>query len=933
MQYINPFDLLGITTENLSDVNSYSINKSKRQLIAEIELSDTNTIIHDGIELNKGDCIKIIDELDNKDSKEFHFFIYQNKLLKEFLTSGNLYFFEYYKTESIYNLPEFIDFISPYFSEQLDKALLECYKDGKLYSLKKILSIKPIVNALYYEKCFKTIYSYIKEIDNVIKTIISEISSGKSSFINKQFVGLDLLIIEKVNIDLLNLLPSYFQNLRNQLAMSIRNLARDINNKPFEYFEPAFRIIEVAYNISIDALTKQTISKGYFVIKKNYEEEVSKQEATQRENENRRIITKWTEKENQIEHITKEIIEGNSKFISANFLSLDILILQIVQPYDLNLLTKNFQGLRNRIAENIRALAKAVNNEPYHNYKVAFDIIDIAKNIIVEEKISWDIDNTYQIIQNNLEKQIGIKKQQNTTPSWEKQLENANEVKLNNEWLKIIETLKTIEKNARNQSSFSKNSNILTLDSLIRITVDVSLLNSFSSEFDNIRKNVAEVIMNIAKIVNSEPLQNHNIALKIISIAYNINTIGLTNLLITDLKENIEEQISNTQKQNTTHKAFDTDNHKENNNPISDFILNSYKQLIKVISEKTIVFNLFIIIFLGFLIWALTDETIQTISLVVLSIKLAYKMLVNYAINHSDTLDNEKENKTKEFIFFTLVCIVGFFIYQFAVFYITYNLLIWGYRLYCRLRSKIFKKNRDITIAFISIAFLITLLLWTNNTLQNTTSVTSNKTTVNQPIVVNSTNNSNYQNPSADNTSGYSSSNNTNTPSEPITETAQQPIYSYPSMANGNIKGCSNIQPQYDKNLKNRLVVSSGSNADAAVKMIDYSTDKSIRYVYIHKNTTYTIRNIPEGRYYLKIAYGDYWAIKQGESICEGRFTTHTVFEKGKDILDYNLRLDSEGSTQVPSYSLKLNVIFHDNDLQMKKFRTNNISEKEFYNE
>ncbi len=406
MQYINPFDLLGITTDNLSDVNSYSINKSKRQLIAEIELSDTNTIIHDGVELNKGDCIKIIDELDNKDSKEFHFFIYGNLALKKFLTTGDIGFFENFQTESIYNLPEFLDFISPYFTQQYDKTFLDNYKQANQNTLIKLLANKPIVNALHYEKCYKSTYSYIKEIDNEIKNIISEISSGKSSFINIQFVGLDKLIVEKINIDLLNLLPSYFQSLRNQLAMSIRNLARDINNKPFEYFEPAFRIIEVAYNISIDALTKQTISKGYFVIKKNYEEEASKYEATKRENENKRIITKWTEKENQIEHITKEITEGNSKFISTNFLSLDILILQIVQPNDLNLLTKNFQGLRNRIAENIRALAKTVNNEPYHNYKVAFDIINIAKNIIVEEKISVEIDKTLQIIQTNLKKQI-----------------------------------------------------------------------------------------------------------------------------------------------------------------------------------------------------------------------------------------------------------------------------------------------------------------------------------------------------------------------------------------------------------------------------------------------------------------------------------------------------------------------------------------------
>lgn len=123
MHYINPFNLLNIQSENLSDIDSSTIRRAKKSLLADIELSDNDTIEHHGIELTKSDCIRIVDDLDNKDKKEFHFFIAQNPDLNSFLTKGDLTFFHNYKVESIYKLNDFIDFISPYFTQQYAKAL------------------------------------------------------------------------------------------------------------------------------------------------------------------------------------------------------------------------------------------------------------------------------------------------------------------------------------------------------------------------------------------------------------------------------------------------------------------------------------------------------------------------------------------------------------------------------------------------------------------------------------------------------------------------------------------------------------------------------------------------------------------------------------------------------------------------------------------
>jgi hypothetical protein len=67
-----------------------------------------------------------------------------------------------------------------------------------------------------------------------------------------------------------------------------------------------------------------------------------------------------------------------------------------------------------------------------------------------------------------------------------------------------------------------------------------------------------------------------------------------------------------------------------------------------------------------------------------------------------------------------------------------------------------------------------------------------------------------------------------------------------------------------------------------------------------------------------------------GQSYCTGRFTKNTLFEKGEDILDYNLVYSGNGY-QVPSFSLKLDVIITED--RMNSFNTDKINENDFYNE
>lgn len=398
MHYINPFELLEITPDNLSDVDSATIKRAKKKLLAEIELSETDTIIHQDIELSKSDCIRAIDDLDNKDKSEFHFFIYQHKHLKRFLTSGKMSFFDNYQVESIYKSSEFLDFISQFFSEQYDKILLDNFKKWNQQAVLKILSVKPITNDAFFDKSYKSTHAFIKEIDEEINNISEEIENNKSSYIVKKFQGLDSAINEKINVPLLNLLPSYFAGIRNQLAKSICDLAIVINNN-HKIYESSYKIISIANNIETDGLCKQRITKNYYTLKNNFTN-------VQQGKENEKQILAYSETFakfrgiiKQVDKVIEEVDAGNSSYIVKNFSGLPEWLDSSINVSELNSLPEIFNDLRRGIAIQVKHLSVAIWND-YENIEPSFKLIQLASKIKVDAETQAKIKEDFETLKN-----------------------------------------------------------------------------------------------------------------------------------------------------------------------------------------------------------------------------------------------------------------------------------------------------------------------------------------------------------------------------------------------------------------------------------------------------------------------------------------------------------------------------------------------------
>ena len=101
----------------------------------------------------------------------------------------------------------------------------------------------------------------------------------------------------------------------------------------------------------------------------------------------------------------------------------------------------------------------------------------------------------------------------------------------------------------------------------------------------------------------------------------------------------------------------------------------------------------------------------------------------------------------------------------------------------------------------------------------------------------------------------------------------------------------------------NYFDITIGEGCSVAIKIMDVTSGKCIRYVYVPENETVTVTEIPQGQYFLKLAYGKDWMIHNADSVTYGKFTKKAFFEKSTE--SYNFGKKNTGD--FVNYSLKIN--------------------------
>jgi len=262
MDFINPIEVLSLDTSSEVSADIVLLKKAKRKIQAEIDLSENGYLTYHGRKLTLTDCEPFFNEVENSESYLFYKQLLDNPKLNSFLAAGGTSIFSELKRGSIYTDSSFINFISPYFSERYNQALLRAFEGNEIDQLSKIIRFKPLVSANYLDSCFKGVYLLIQSHTREVGEAAAKIKAGDYATDSSQVVALAKNTIGQFPASLLNQLPEYFQNTLNNHAQALRNLGVQHYNKSDET-STAIQLLELATSIRAEPLVLDDIKKAF----------------------------------------------------------------------------------------------------------------------------------------------------------------------------------------------------------------------------------------------------------------------------------------------------------------------------------------------------------------------------------------------------------------------------------------------------------------------------------------------------------------------------------------------------------------------------------------------------------------------------------------------------------------------------------------------
>lgn len=373
MNYINPIEILELQAEDTANIDNLLIKKAKKKVFAEIELSDDGHLDYKGHKLTRSDCERAIDGLESKVTVEFFSHLANNRQLNDFLVNGDCELFNSFKQESIYKLPEFIDFVSPFFSTSLNRVLQKIFQNGDLELLKAALRTEHLVNRSELNNVYKSLSNEIQgrvaEIDEITKSIRDEESDYTEDDIK------DVIDVVKKNfpIDLLNALPAYFQSQINKIAKSINYLQLSVF-QGYDNISISLNLLEHLLQLNIESVSKPTYESNYNKIKEWQQDRIEQEKHAP-------VTNKWAKILLSIQSMAEEVEGESLKSNTAYQFVNDALSIQ-----ELNGLPTFANEIRMQIAYSIRSIAIACwNNQS--DVKSALALIGLALKIKVPKEV------------------------------------------------------------------------------------------------------------------------------------------------------------------------------------------------------------------------------------------------------------------------------------------------------------------------------------------------------------------------------------------------------------------------------------------------------------------------------------------------------------------------------------------------------------------
>ncbi|MCB0538382.1 MAG: hypothetical protein KDE33_12745 [Bacteroidetes bacterium] len=380
MVYINPIEILELNDTEVQDIDSSMVKKAKRRLFADIDLSDNGHYHYHGQDLTKSDCERAIEELEDNEKIEFYSHLASNFELNTFLANGRSELLNNLKQESIYKLPAFVNFISPFFASKIDLVLLKSFQTKNFELFSSALRAENLISKDNLNKAYKSLSNEIQHRIGETDKLTKEIKEEISDYTDEDIEDVIEIIENRFPIEYLNKLPIFFQSQINKIAASINFLQLSIWNEFNTTYVPV-KLLEHLLKLNIESVSKPTFEKNYSIVKKKHEERIEQEKNAPLLKEWARILISIQEKVEEVENETLKAAEALS-FVKTVF-----------DLKTLNELPLFANEIRTQIGYSIRSMSIASWNKQ-SDIKNSLALIDYALKINVnpsaKEKFTQD---------------------------------------------------------------------------------------------------------------------------------------------------------------------------------------------------------------------------------------------------------------------------------------------------------------------------------------------------------------------------------------------------------------------------------------------------------------------------------------------------------------------------------------------------------------
>jgi hypothetical protein len=268
-------------------------------------------------------------------------------------------------------LPEFVDFISPFFSAKIDHILLKSFQNKDLELFSSALRAEYLISKSDLNTAYKSLGNEIQQRIAATDKLTKEIKEEESNYTDDNIDDVVQVIKDRFPVEFLNKLPIYFQSQINKVASAINFLQIPIWNE-FTTTSVPLSLLEYLLELNIESVSKPTFEKNYNIVKKKHEERIEQENNAPLIKEWAKILISIQSKVDDVENETLKASDALS-FIKSSF-----------DLSELNNLPSFANEIRTQIGYSIRSMSIASWNKQ-SDIKNALALINYSLRIKVNE--------------------------------------------------------------------------------------------------------------------------------------------------------------------------------------------------------------------------------------------------------------------------------------------------------------------------------------------------------------------------------------------------------------------------------------------------------------------------------------------------------------------------------------------------------------------